>query len=142
MNVRTIARGVEVCATALWTGASAGFAVVSAPLAFAIVPDREQFATLTERSLARLATLANVAGGVAIAAAAVGRAPLRGTVGVGALSLLTYHQRSIVPAMSREHVEIGSPEYKALHQQSTRIFGGALLLGVAQLLLAATSTDR
>ena len=46
---------LEVSASALWTGASAGFAFVSAPLAFRVVSDRDQFATLTGRSLARLA---------------------------------------------------------------------------------------
>lgn len=137
MKAEPIFTTAEVAATALWTGASAGFAFVSAPLAFKLVPDREQFASITEGTLARLTTLANVAGGIAVAAAILRKSPLRAAFGLSALGLLAYHQRTIVPSMSREHVQIGTPEYDRLHQQSTRVFGSALMLGVAQLTLAA-----
>jgi hypothetical protein len=140
----------EVAGTAFWTGASAGFAFISAPLAFSLVTDLNVFANLTERSLARLANCANVAGGIAVAAAALRRAPLRAAAGTIALTLVTYHEKAIVPAMTRAQVAMGSLndvadddprriEYRKMHQTSTRIFGTALLLGVAQLILAATA---
>lgn len=141
---------VEVAGTAFWTGSSAGFAFVSAPLAFSLVADRNVFAALTERSLARLAIGANVAGGIAVAAAVLARAPLRGGIGTVALTLITYHQKAIVPAMTRAQAAMGSlndvaaddPQriaYRAMHRKSTRVFGAALLLGVTPLVLAATA---
>jgi hypothetical protein len=141
-------RAIEVAGTALWTGASAGFAFVSAPLAFSIVSDRDAFARLTEESLGRLATCANIAGGIAVAAAALQRAPLRGGIGSVALALVTYHEKAIVPAMAQAQAAMGSfndvaeddPRriaYRAMHTRSTRVFGAALLLGVTQLIWAA-----
>ncbi len=141
---------LEVAGTAFWTGSSAGFAFISAPLAFTIVTDRDAFAELTERTLGRLAACANVAGGVAVAAAALRRAPLRAGAGTIALSLVTYHEKSIVPAMARAQADMGSLNavaeddprriaYQAMHKTSTRVFGAALLLGVGQLVLAATA---
>jgi hypothetical protein len=123
---------------------------VSAPLAFSLVADRDVFAALTERSLARLATCANVAGGIAVAAAALRRAPLRAAAGTIALSLVTYHEKAIVPAMTRAQAAMGSLNdvaeddprriaYRTMHRTSTRVFGTALLLGVGQLVLAATA---
>jgi hypothetical protein len=150
--VTRILTAVEVVGTAFWTGASAGFAFVSAPLAFSLVTDRDQFAALTERSLARLAVCANVAGGLAVGAAALRRAPLRAGAGTIALSLVTYHEKAIVPAMARAQAAMGSLNdvaeddprriaYRAMHQTSTRVFGTALLLGMGQLVLAATARD-
>ncbi len=152
MRPLTVLTALEVAATALWTGASAGFAFISAPVAFKTVGDRDQFASITEQSLARLTTCANIAGGIAVAAAAIRQAPLRASLGTTALSLLAVHQRLIVPAMTRAQAAMGSlndvPEehpqriaYRSLHQQSTRIFGAALLLGAAQLMLAATAAS-
>ncbi|GAC1430749.1 MAG: hypothetical protein NVSMB5_24920 [Candidatus Velthaea sp.] len=140
--------GLEVGGTSLWTGASAGFAFVSAPLAFGIITDRDQFATLTGRSLARLARLSYIAGGIAIVAAGVRGSAVRTALGAAALGALAYHERTIVPAMGAVQQELGSfndvaadhpkrLEYARMHKQSTRVFGAALLLGVAQLVLAA-----
>jgi hypothetical protein len=147
-----VLKALEVLGTAFWTGSSAGFAFVSAPLAFALVTDRDAFAALTERSLGRLTTCANVAGGIAVAAAAVRRAPLRAGLGTVALTLVTYHERAIVPAMARAQAEMGSLNdvaeddprrvaYRGMHRTSTRVFGAALLLGFAQLVLATTAED-
>jgi len=145
--------GAEVVATAFWTGASAGFAFVSAPLAFSIVEDRDAFAALTEGTLERLAICANVAGAIAVAAAALRKAPLRAGVGTIAITLVNLHQKGVVPEMTRLQREMGSLnatahddprriEYREMHQTSTRLFGAALLLGVTQLVLAATSGAR
>ncbi len=156
---RAAATSAEVGATALWVGASAGFAFVSAPLAFALVTDRDVFAELTERTLARLANLAYAAGGGAAAVALVrsglereGRANdvVRGLLGCTAIACIAYHERAIVPAMTRAQAAMGGtfagvaeddPQrvaYRALHRTSTRVFGTALLLGIVQLTLAAT----
>jgi hypothetical protein len=153
MQTDRVLAAVEALGAACWTGASAGFAFVSAPLAFELVEDRDAFARLTERSLARLAALANVSGGIAVAAAALRGAPLRAGAGMTALTLITYHQRAIVPEMTRLQVEMGSlngvtdddprrAAYRAAHRTSTRVFGGALLLGVLQLALAASCAKR
>jgi hypothetical protein len=156
--VRLAATGAEVGATALWTGASAGFAFVSAPIAFRLVADRDVFAQITEGTLGRLATLSYVAGGLAATVAFLRAAfepddgtndAVRGIAGISALVLIAYHQLAIVPAMARAQAAMGGLNsaaeddprriaYRALHQRSTRAFGAALLLGVAQLALAAT----
>jgi hypothetical protein len=148
-----ILTAVEVLATAFWTGASAGFAFISAPIAFGLVEDRDVFATLTEESLARLATCANVAGSIAVTAAALRGAPLRGGLGAVALTLVNYHEKGIVPAMTAAQREMGSLNgvaeddprrvaYREMHQTSTRVFGAALMLGVAQLVLASGDDGR
>jgi hypothetical protein len=91
-----------------------------------------------------------VAGGIAVAAAALRRAPLRAGAGTIALTLVTYHEKAIVPAMARAQAAMGSLNdvpaddprriaYRAMHRTSTRVFGTALLLGLAQLVLAATA---
>ncbi len=148
MSVAKVSAAVEIAATALWTGSSAGFAFISAPVAFRLVDDRDVFAEITRRSLERLSNVATVAGGVAVAAAAMRRAPVRAALGTAALALLAYHQRSVVPEMARAQSAMGSlqavPEddprrvaYRSMHRRSARVFGAALLLGVSQLVLAS-----
>jgi hypothetical protein len=143
----------EVLSTALWTGASAGFAFFSAPLAFSLVKDRDVFAVLTEQSLSRITTMANVVGSLAVVAAAFRKAPARAGCGVAALALLNYHQKAVMPEMERAQRAMGSfndvPEndprrvaYRAMHQTSTRVFGAALLFGVVQLAMAAMADDK
>ncbi len=68
-EIRSGATAIETGAIALWVGASAGFAFVSAPIAFCLVTDRDVFAQITEQSLARLAQLTYVSGGTAAAVA-------------------------------------------------------------------------
>jgi hypothetical protein len=155
---RFAAAAVETSATGLWVGASAGFAFVSAPIAFRLVTDRNVFAEITERSLARLANLTYFAAGLA-GLIALGRAGLeregrnsdvlRSVAAVCALGCIVYHQRAIVPAMTLAQAAMGGfaevaqddPKriaYRSLHRRSTRAFGTALLFGVIQLVLAAT----
>jgi hypothetical protein len=141
---------VEVAATAFWTGASAGFAFISAPIAFSLVEDRDVFAEITRRTLQRLTVAANVAGGIAVTAAALRNAPLRAGIGTLGVALATYHDRAIVPPMTAAQAEMGSLNavaaddprriaYQAMHRTSTRVFGAALLLGIIQLV-GATRT--
>lgn len=159
--LRVIATAAEAGATAVWVGASAGFAFVSAPIAFALVTDRDVFAQITERTLGRLARMTYAAGGAATCIALVragiepaGRtnAALRGIAGATALACIAYHERAIVPAMTRAQAAMGSfndvaeddPQrvaYRALHKRSTRAYGTALLFGIAQLALAATQSN-
>ncbi len=159
--LRLAATAAEAGATALWVGASAGFAFVSAPIAFALVTDRDVFAQITERTLGRLARITYAAGGAATCIALVRagvdsadrtNAALRGIAGVTAIACIAYHERTIVPAMTRAQAAMGSfndvaeddPQrvaYRALHKRSTRAYGAALLFGIAQLALAATQPN-
>jgi len=155
---RFAAAALETSATGLWVGASAGFAFVWAPIAFGLVTDRDVFAQITERSLARLANLTYAAAGLA-GVIALGRAGferegrnsdvLRGVAALCAVGCIAYHQRAIVPAMTRAQTAMGGfaeiPQddprriaYRSLHRRSTRVYGTALLFGIIQLMLAAT----
>ena len=157
------AGSIEIGATAFWVGASAGFAFVQAPIAFHTVEDRDLFAQLTERTLHRLASATFGAEGVASGCALLalvtqpgGRinAMLRVLAGLGAIGAVAYHERTIVPAMTEAQRAMGgsfadvAPDdpkrvaYNELHEQSTRVFGGALLAGVAQLLLAVNRPSQ
>ena len=149
---------VEGAATAFWVGASAGFAFISAPATAHEANDLDLQAKITGASLERLASASIVAGGVSIACALL-RSALdrkhvlndlaRAGAGCVAISLIAYHQDVIVPEMTElQHAMGGSfksvPEedpkrvaYREVHQESTSIFGGALLAGVAQIGLAA-----
>jgi hypothetical protein len=160
--VRFIATTIEVGGTALWVGASAGFAFVSAPLAFGLVTDRDVFAELTERTLARLANVTYAAGGAATIVALLRAAfdgagrmndAARAVAGISALACIAYHERAIVPSMTRAQAELGGSfktvseddpkriAYRALHRRSTRAYGTALMFGVAQLTLGATRSN-
>ncbi len=149
---------VESVATAFWVGASAGFAFVSAPATAHEANDLDLQARITGVSLARLSRATGVAGGIAIACA-LARAALdeehrandvaRFAAGCVALSLVAIHQRAIVPRMTElQHAMGGSfrdvpaddpnrVAYRGVHKESTRVFGGALLAGIAQIGLAA-----
>jgi hypothetical protein len=149
---------VEGVATAFWVGASAGFAFVSAPVTAHEANDLDLQAKITGVSLARLTNATRVTGGVALACALL-RAALdrkhrtndlsRVAAGGVALSLITFHQSAIVPRMIElQHAMGGSfrdvpaddpnrGAYRAVHKDSTRAFGGALLAGIAQIGLNA-----
>ncbi len=154
---------VEIGATALWVGASAGFAFVNAPVAFKLVTDRDVFAEITGQTLARLASLTYVSGGIAAGAALLravispdARASdlIRAAAGGTALATVAYHESAIVPAMAEAQKAMGGSfqgvaeddparlAYKDMHDVSTRVYGSALLLGAAELLLAATRPRR
>ncbi|HTJ24783.1 MAG TPA: hypothetical protein VMA36_01340 [Candidatus Limnocylindria bacterium] len=147
---------IEACADALWVGAGAGFAF-SSPITFHLVEDRDVFSQITGQTLDRLTRVAYVAASVAAGAAFV-RSVLgdgsrendlaRASANLAAICLFRYHQRAIVPAMAETQRSMGGfrevaeddPRriaYRALHKRSTRVFGGALLLGMGALALAA-----
>ena len=149
-RIDRVLAAVETVALGTWLGALVGFAFVFAPLAFRIVAplDVGRFATLTATSLAVLSTWGYVLGGVAVvvtlarAAGAGDRVwdAARAAVVVFALCLVAFEQRAIVPPMLAA-TDVRSDAYRALHQRSTAIYGGAVLLVAAALVLAAVRRD-
>jgi hypothetical protein len=141
---------VEIPALGIWLGALVGFAFVSAPLAFRIVAplDVTRFAALVGQSLATLTSWGYVLGGIAIVAALL-RALFAGDrvwdfvrilVIVFALGLATYDERAIVPAMTAT-TDVHSAEYHDLHNRSTQVYGGVVLLTLVALILSAVRRD-
>ena len=137
---------IEILALGIWAGALLGFAFISAPVAFRLIAplDVVRFATLTSTSIALLTQWGYALGGIALLTALMRaidagdrRADLVRAVLVGiALVLATFEQRVIVQAM-RAVPDLASPQYHALHQQSSAVYGGAALLVLAALALAA-----
>lgn len=135
---------IEIPALGLWLGALIGFAFIFAPAAFRIVTDVERFATLTATVLATLSIVGYVCGGIAIVVAllrsrdAGDRVPdvIRAALVVIALGLVFYQSHAIVPEMAAMR-DPHSDSYHALHNRSTLIYGGVLVLGLAALIAAA-----
>jgi hypothetical protein len=147
----------QTLATSFWTGASAGYAFIAAPIVAHEANDLDIQAKITGKSLDRIVSVAYVAGGVSIACAAIqatgeserANDGLRAICGIGALVALARFQKNIVPQMTEvQHAMGGSfasvplddPNriaYRALHKQSTQVFGTALLLGIGQLVLSS-----
>jgi hypothetical protein len=143
-----ILAAIEIPALGLWLGALVGFAFIFAPAAFAEVPDVSQFAALIADNLRVLAELGAVCGGVAIVVALVRSFDaadrtndiVRAALIVIALLLVASETFAIVPAMAAI-ADLHSPEYAALHQRSTEIYGGVVLLTLAALVMAAVRGD-
>lgn len=141
---------IELPALGVWLGALAGFAFVSAPLAFRIVAplDAARFAALTAHTIADLTVWGYVLGGVAIVAGLL-RAVTAGdrtwdfvrvALVAVALGLATYQQRAIVPAMETT-TDLHGDAYRTLHARSTQAYGGVVLLVLAALVLGAARRD-
>jgi hypothetical protein len=141
---------IEIPALGLWLGALAGFAFISAPLAFRIVAplDIARFAALTAQTLGTLTVWGYVLGGVAIVVVVLRSAGAgdrtwdfgRAVLLAAALGLAAYQQGAIVPAMTAT-TDVRSAEYRALHQRSTQIYGTVVVLVFAALILAAVRRD-
>ncbi|HEX3466752.1 MAG TPA: DUF4149 domain-containing protein [Candidatus Elarobacter sp.] len=141
---------IEIPALGIWTGALLGFAFVSAPIAFRLFSpvDITRFAALTAQSLSVLTVWGYVLGGIAIVCAVL-RAAMAGDrtadfvrvllVAI-ALGLATYEQRAIVPAMTATP-DVRGAAYQALHQRSSEVYGGVVLLALVALVLAAVRRD-
>jgi hypothetical protein len=147
----------QTLATSFWTGASAGFAFIAAPIVAHEANDLDLQARITGKSLDKIVNVAYVAGGITIACAALqatdpserANDSLRGLLGVGALIALERFQHDIVPQMTQLQQAMGGSfksiaeddpnriAYRALHKRSTQVFGTALLLGLGQLVLNA-----
>ncbi|MBC5810824.1 MAG: DUF4149 domain-containing protein [Candidatus Eremiobacteraeota bacterium] len=127
---------------AVWIGALAGFAFVFAPLAFHTVTNVAQFARLVAASIHALTLLGLVCGAIAVAMALVrGRSsaqrwssPARALLIAAAVGFAAYDAYAIVPHM--EHLVPRTAAYRALHDASSRLYGGALLLATVALVLA------
>jgi hypothetical protein len=140
---------IEILSLGSWVGALAGFAFVTAPLAYSLVApiSVSRFAALTIGSLATLTLWGYVFGGLALGVAVVRSLDaesrrwdlVRAAIIAVALALATYEQQDIVPQMKA--TPIASAHYRALHQRSTRFYGGAMLAAAVALALAAGRRD-
>ena len=145
-----ILAAIELPALGLWLGAPCGFAFIVAPIAFRIVgaTDVTRFAALTAAILGSLTTFSYVAGAIAIVVALVrSRAAgdrtfdfIRALIVLVALGLIWLQSSVIVPAMAAT-TDLHSSAYHELHGRSTLIFGGAVLLGLIALVMAAIRRD-
>ncbi len=134
----------------LWLGALCGFAFIFAPIAFSIVAplDIGRFAALTSAILAALAIMGYVCGGVAIVMALWRSREagdrifdfVRALLIAGALALVWFQSRTIVPAMAAVN-DVTSAQYHALHNRSTLIYGGVVLLGLISIVMAAARRE-
>jgi hypothetical protein len=139
---------VEIPAIGLWLGALCGFAFLFAPNAFHLVPDLAQFASLTEANLRELALVGAVCGGVAIVVALVRSLDasdrtndiVRAALLIVALALTAYETLAIVPAMTAL-TDLHSAVFADLHAQSSRVYGGVVVLALAALVMAAVRGD-
>lgn len=143
-----ILAAVEIPALGLWLGAMCGFAFITAPAAARTVTEAAQFAALTTYTLAVLADVGYVCGGLAIAAAllrsrdAADRTSdiLRAGLLVVALGLVAYESLAIVPELTAVG-DVHSDAFRTLHDRSTAVYGGVVLLGMVALIMAAVRTD-
>ena len=143
-----ILAAVEIPALGLWLGALCGFAFIGAPTAAHTITDVSQFAALTTGSLAILADVGYVCGALAIAAAllrsrdAADRTAdiARAALVVLALGLVAYESLAVVPELTTI-TDPRSEAFRALHDRSTTVYGGVVLLGLIALVTAAVRTD-
>jgi hypothetical protein len=149
-RVDRILAAIEIPALGLWLGALCGFAFIFAPIAFRIVAptDVGRFAALTSAILAALAVMGYVCGGLAIVMALWRSLEagdrifdfVRALLVAIALALVWFQSRAIVPAMAAVS-DVGSPQYHALHNRSTIVYGGVVLLGLIAIVMAAARRE-
>ena len=143
-----ILAAVEIPAIGLWLGALCGFAFIFAPAAFRLVPDVTQFASLIATNLRVLGDVGAICGGLAIVVAlarsfdAADRTSdiVRAGLILIALLLVGYDTFAIVPAMAAI-TDVHSPDFAVLHQHSTQIYGGVVVLVLAALVMASVRGD-
>jgi hypothetical protein len=142
---------IELPALGVWLGALAGFAFISAPLAFRIVAplDPGRFAALTAHTIGDLTFWGYVLGAIAIVAGLLRAVTAgdrtwdfarAGLVAI-ALGLATYEQKAIVPLMQAA-TDVHGAAYHALHARSTVVYGGVVLLVLSALILGAARRDE
>jgi hypothetical protein len=149
-RIDRILAAIEIPALGLWLGALCGFAFIFAPIAFRIVApvDVGRFATLTSAILKALAIMGYVCGGVAILMALARSREagdrtfdfVRALLVAGALGLVWFETRTIVPAMASVS-DVSSPQYHALHTRSTLVYAGIVLLGLGAIVMAAARRE-
>ena len=57
-----------------------------------------------------------------------------------ALALVWFESRTIVPAMAAIN-DLTSPQYHALHNRSSLVYGGVVLLGLIAIVMAAARRE-
>jgi hypothetical protein len=149
-RVDRILAAIEIPALGLWLGALCGFAFIFAPIAFRIVAplDVGRFAALTSEILATLTIVGYICGGIAILMALWRSREAgdrifdftRALLVAVALALLWFESRSIVPAMAAVS-DVTSPHYHALHNRSSLVYGGVVLLGLGAIVMAAARRE-
>lgn len=145
-----ILAAIEILALGIWVGSLVAFAFVFAPLAFRLIAplDVTRFGALIARTLGALSQWGYALGGVAVLTALLRAIDAgdrvwdiaRAGLVVVALGLTTIEQRAIVPRMEAT-TDVNSDAYRALHRESTQIYGGALIFGLAALALAAARRE-
>jgi hypothetical protein len=139
---------IEIPALGLWLGALCGFAFIFAPAAFTIVSDLTQFANLTATNLRVLSNVGFVCGGLGIVIAIVRSRDaadrtndiVRAALLVIALALVGYETLSVIPALVAI-TDVHSADFAELHQRSTQVYGGVVVLVLASLVMAAARVD-
>ena len=130
-------------ALALWVGAMAGFAFLSAPATFHAMGPTPAFAALIASQIEELSFFGHVCAVIVVAACAIlaARAQARARwVAVGATTILMaflvlVQGRWLLPQMRATPIQTAA--YAALHHQSSTLYGAVLLLGIIALALAA-----
>jgi hypothetical protein len=149
-RIDRILAAIEIPALGLWLGALCGFAFIFAPIAFRIVAplDVGRFAALTAAILTALAIVGYVCGGVAILMALARSREagdrtfdfVRALLVAAALGLVWFETRSIVPSMAAVR-DVTSAQYHALHNRSTLVYAGIVLLGLGAIIMAAARRE-
>jgi hypothetical protein len=140
-----VAAVVEQLALSVWIGSLIGFAFLSAPTAFHVVKDMDQFATLTASVLGQLSILGYFCCGIAILATilrSIGAADrtwdlVRVALLLVAIGGVVYEAQAIIPAMAAMH-DFNSDTYRQLHGEATRVYGGVVILGLLAIVIAAS----
>lgn len=155
--VARIAAVIEQLALAMWIGSLIGFAFFTAPVAFRVVTNLDQFATFTGTVLAELSVLGYWCGAIAIVAAIVRSLDaadrtwdlVRVALLLAMLGGVAYDSNAVVPAMEATLKGFGGSfgsvaetdprrvEYRQLHDDSTRVYGVVVFLGLITVAIAA-----
>lgn len=155
--IARIAAVIEQLALAVWIGGLIGFAFLTAPAAFHIVSNLDQFASLTGKVLSELSRVGYWCGGIAIVAAIVRSIDaadrtwdlIRAAILVLMLGGAAYQANAVAPAMSDTLKGMGGSfgsvaesdprrqEYRRLHDESTRVYGVVVFLGLVTIAIAA-----
>jgi uncharacterized protein DUF4149 len=143
----------------VWIGGLLFFAFAVAPSAFAVLPTRHLAGNLVGRTLGLLHCMGIFSGLIFLASSLLYSRVTRGTPHVFAtrnilivlmLALTLVSQFGIIPRMDTLRASIGEidsvppdnpvrMQFDALHVWSTRVEGGALLLGLVVVYLTAAS---
>jgi hypothetical protein len=143
----------------VWIGGLVFFAFAVAPSAFAVLPTRHIAGNLVGRTLGILHWMGIFSGLVFLASSLLHNQLTRGTPHAFAarnvlivlmLALTLVSQFGIIPRMDTLRASIGEidsvppdnparAQFDALHEWSTRVEGGVLLLGLVAVYLTASS---